>query len=68
MAVRILILYDNAGSQVEAMAQAVAEGIERIQGAQAIIRDTSSASAEDLLDVINTILIVWPNEKTKESH
>jgi len=56
MAVRILILYDNTGSQVEAMAQAVGEGIERIQGAQAITRDTSSASAEDLLDADGVIM------------
>jgi NAD(P)H dehydrogenase (quinone) len=56
MAVRILILYDNAGAQVEAMAQAIGEGVGRIEGAEAIIRDTTSASAEDLLDSDGIIL------------
>lgn len=56
MAVRILVLYDNAGSQVEAMAQAVAEGIGRIEGAEAISRDTTSASPDDLLDADGIIL------------
>ena len=56
MAVRILILYDNAGAQVEAMAEAIGEGVGRIEGAEAIIRDTTSASAEDLLDSDGIIL------------
>ena len=56
MAVRILVLYDNAGAQVESMAQAVGEGVGRIEGAEAIIRDTTSASADDLLDADGIIL------------
>jgi NAD(P)H dehydrogenase (quinone) len=56
MAVRILILYDNAGAQVESMAQAIGEGVGRIEGAEAIIKDTTSASADDMLDADGIIL------------
>ncbi len=56
MAVNILVLYDSAGAQVEAMAQAVAEGVGRIEGAQAMLRDVSMASPDDLLDADGMIL------------
>jgi len=56
MAVRILVLYDKAGAQVEAMAQAISEGVGRIEGAEAITRDITSASPEDLMDADGIIL------------
>ena len=56
MDVRILILYDNAGAQVEAMARAIGEGVGRIDGAVAIAKDTESATPEDLLDSDGIIL------------
>ena len=56
MDVRILILYDNAGAQVEALAHAIGEGVGRIEGAEAITKDTMSASPEDLLDADGIIL------------
>jgi NAD(P)H dehydrogenase (quinone) len=56
MDVRILVLYDSAGAQVEAMAQAVGEGIRRIEGAEAILRDISMASPDDLLDADGIVL------------
>ena len=60
MSVNVLILYDNQGNQVESLAQAVAEGVGRIQGAQAMVRDLSSASPEDLLDA-DSIILGTPN-------
>ena len=56
MSVNILVLYDNQGAQVEAMAQAVAEGIGRIQDTEAVVRDIDAASPEDLLDADGIIL------------
>ncbi|MBI2855893.1 MAG: NAD(P)H-dependent oxidoreductase [Chloroflexi bacterium] len=56
MSVNILVLYDNQGAQVEAMAQAVVEGVSRIQDAQAILRDITTASPEDLMDADGIIL------------
>ena len=60
MSVNVLILYDNQGNQVESLAQAVAEGVGRIQGAQAMVRDLNSASPEDLLDA-DSIILGTPN-------
>ena len=56
MAVRILILYDNSGAQVQALAEAVSEGVGRIQGAQASTMDIDQASPEDLLDCDGIVL------------
>lgn len=56
MDVRILILYDNAGAQIAAMAKAVGEGVSRIEGVEAVSRDLTSATAEDLLDADGIVL------------
>ena len=56
MAVRILVLYDNSGAQVQALAEAVSEGVGRIQGAQAMTMDIDQAGPEDLLDCDGVIL------------
>ena len=56
MAVRILILYDSSGQQVQALAEAVSEGVGRIQGAQAMVMDVDQAGPEDLLDCDGIIL------------
>lgn len=49
MPVTVLILYDDRSSQVERLAQAVAQGVQSIPGATAIVRKVSDASRQDLL-------------------
>lgn len=56
MDIRILVLYDKQGAQIESMAKAVGEGIGRIDGAQAILRDITQAGPEDLLDADGIVL------------
>ena len=56
MDVRILVLYDSTGQQVQALAEAVSEGVSRIQGAQAMVMDIDQAGPEDLLDCDGVIL------------
>jgi NAD(P)H dehydrogenase (quinone) len=60
MDARILVLYDKAGGQIEAMAQAVSEGVDSIDGAEAVLRDITSATPDDLMDA-NGIVLGSPN-------
>ncbi|MBF8267672.1 MAG: Multimeric flavodoxin WrbA-like protein [Dehalococcoidia bacterium] len=56
MDVRILVLYDNAGAQITAMAQAVGEGVGSVEGVEAILKDLTSATPDDLLDAHGIVL------------
>ncbi len=56
MDVRILVLYDSSGNQLEIMADAVGQGIRRIDGAESIVKDISSATPEDLLDADGIVM------------
>ena len=60
MDARILVLYDKAGAQIEALAQAVSEGIGSIDGVEAVVRDITSATPDDLMDA-NGIILGSPN-------
>lgn len=57
---QILVLYDRAGAQIEAMAQAASEGVGTIEGVSAVLKDITSATPDDLLDA-NGIILGSPN-------
>ena len=66
MDVRILVLYDSSGNQLEIMADAVGQGIRRIDGAESIVKDISSATPEDLLDADGIVLsLIHISEPTR---
>ena len=56
MDVRIVVLYDEAGGQISAMAAAVAEGANRVNGAEGVALNLNSASPDDLLDAEGIVL------------
>lgn len=46
---QILILYYSKTGNTEKLARAIAEGVEQIQGAQAVLKSTAEVSKEDFL-------------------
>ncbi|MFO8031905.1 MAG: NAD(P)H-dependent oxidoreductase [Desulfohalobiaceae bacterium] len=46
---QILVLYYSKTGNTQKLAQAVAEGVEQVQGAQAVLKSTSQVSKEDFL-------------------
>jgi NAD(P)H dehydrogenase (quinone) len=46
---QILILYYSKTGNTEKLARAIAEGVEQIQGAQAVLKSTTEVSKEDFL-------------------
>jgi NAD(P)H dehydrogenase (quinone) len=57
---RVLVLYDSHSGQVARLAQAVAEGVRRVEGAAAVLRDIPRASRQDLLNA-DAIALGSPN-------
>ncbi len=47
--VRVLILYYSRGGNVEALAKAVAQGVEKVEGATAELKRVDYATVEDLI-------------------
>ena len=56
----ILILYDNQGRQVEAIAQMIARGVGNIAGTETIVRDVNTVSPDDFMDA-DAIILGSPN-------
>lgn len=52
---RILVLYYSKTGNTEQLARAVAEGVEQIPGAEAVLRDTSQVSKDDFLSAQGVI-------------
>ena len=56
----ILILYDNQGRQVEAIAQMIARGVGNIAETETIVRDVNTVSPDDFMDA-DAIILGSPN-------
>ena len=56
----ILILYDNQGRQVEAIAQMIARGVGNIAGTETMVRDVNTVSPDDFMDA-DAIILGSPN-------
>ena len=56
----ILILYDNQGRQVEAIAQIIAQGVGNIAGTETMVRDVNTVSPDDFMDA-DAIILGSPN-------
>jgi NAD(P)H dehydrogenase (quinone) len=56
----VLILYDNQGRQVAAIAKVIAEGVANINEAQAILREVGTVSPDDFMDA-DAIILGSPN-------
>ena len=57
---RVLILYDAHGPQIEALAQAVAEGVSRVSRASPVKKRIEEATREDILQA-DAIILGTPN-------
>ena len=57
---KVLILYDSHGPQMEALASAIAEGIVSVDGAEPLQRHMNTASRDDLLSA-DALVLGSPN-------
>ena len=56
MPVRILVLYDSHGPQIVKLAEAISEGIERVDEAVPVVKQIDEATREDLIAADSLIL------------
>ncbi len=57
---RVLVLYDSHGPQMEALASAIAEGVAAVEGAEPLQRHINKASRDDLLSA-DALVLGSPN-------
>ena len=57
---RVLVLYDSRGGLVEALAQAVAEGVRAVSSAELVLRQVDQADPTDLL-LCDALIVGSPN-------
>ena len=57
---RVLVLYDNKGQQIEALATELGRGVSRIEGVEAVVQTIDEATRQDLLDA-EAVILGCPN-------
>ena len=60
MSVKVLVLYDSHGPQIQQMAQAISEGVGQVPEAVAIVKHISEASRMDLANA-DALILGSPN-------
>ena len=60
MPVKVLVLYDSRGGLIERLAQGVGQGVEGLEGAEAVLKRIDDAGMEDLI-AADAIVFGSPN-------